>query len=253
MQILIIEDEYHAVKYLSNLMMKVIPDVQILETIDSIAETVDWLKTHPTPDLIFMDIQLADGLSFSIFNKIKVKSPVIFTTAFDQYTLQAFKINSIDYLLKPIDAVELKSAIDKYHEIYDKKFGFDSESLRQIMENFQSKKAFRQRFLIKKGKDFIYLPVQNVAYLYSENGLTFLMEKNKKRHLLDITLDVLEKELDGNDFYRINRKQIIHIQSVCKIFSYFNSRLKLQLIPENKEEVIVSRERVKEFKGWLDR
>ncbi len=253
MKILIIEDEYHAQKYLSNLLKEVIPSAQILDMLDSVEDAVDWFKNNATPDLIFMDIQLADGLSFTIFKKVEVNAPVIFTTAFDQYTLQAFKVNSVDYLLKPVDEVDLKKAVDKYHHIYDNKESYNQESLLKVINSFQQKENFRQRFLIKQGKDFIYLPVEKIAYLYSTDGMTFIMDMQNKRHLVDTTLDNVHKELNAKNFFRINRKQIIHIQSVAKIFSYFNHRLKLDLKPESKVEAIVSRERVKDFKAWLDR
>ena len=253
MRLLIIEDEYHAQKYLSNLVKQVIPNAQILDMLDSVEDAVEWFENNTAPDLIFMDIQLADGLSFNIFKKVEVNAPVIFTTAFDQYTLQAFKVNSVDYLLKPIDEVDLKKAIDKYDQLYGNNQSFNRESLLKVINSFQQKENFRQRFLIKQGKDFIYLPVEEIAYLYSSDGMTFIMDTSKKRHLLDSTLDSIEKELNPKNFYRISRKQIIHIQAVAKIFSYFNHRLKLELKPESKVEAIVSRERVKEFKAWLDR
>ncbi len=253
MKILIIEDEYHAQKYLSNLLKKVIPTLHILDMLDSVEDAVDWFNSNASPDLIFMDIQLADGLSFSIFKKVEIDAPVIFTTAFDQYTLQAFKVNSVDYLLKPIDEVDLQKAIDKYQQIYGTNTTFNQASLVKVINSFQQKENFRQRFLIKQGKDFIYLPVEEVAYLYSSEGMTFIIDTRKKRHLLDTTLDAVEKELNPTNFYRISRKQIIHIQSVSKIFAYFNHRLKLELRPESKVEAIVSRERVKDFKAWLDK
>jgi len=253
MKLLIIEDEYHAQKYLSNLLKEVIPAAQILDMLDSVEDAVDWFKHNAAPDLIFMDIQLADGLSFNIFKKVEVNAPVIFTTAFDQYTLQAFKVNSVDYLLKPVDEVDLKKAVDKYHQIYDNKESYNQESLLKVINSFQQKENFRQRFLIKQGKDFIYLPVEEIAYLYSTDGMTFIVDTQKKRHLIDATLDNVQKELNAKNFFRISRKQIIHIQSVAKIFAYFNHRLKLDLKPESKVEAIVSRERVKDFKAWLDR
>lgn len=253
MKLLIIEDEYHAQKYLSNLLKQVIPSVQILDMLDSVEDAVDWFENNTVPDLIFMDIQLADGLSFNIFKKVEVNAPVIFTTAFDQYTLQAFKVNSVDYLLKPVDEVDLKTALDKFHKVYDNKKSYNQESLLKVINSFQQKENFRQRFLIKQGKDFIYLPVEEIAYLYSADGMTFIIDTHKKRHLIDTTLDNVEKELNPKNFFRISRRQIIHIQSVAKIFSYFNHRLKLDLQPESKVEAIVSRERVKDFKAWLDR
>ncbi|MEM1121138.1 MAG: LytTR family DNA-binding domain-containing protein [Bacteroidota bacterium] len=253
MKILIVEDEYHAQKYLSNLIKQVVTSAQILDMLDSVEDAVDWFQNNAAPDLIFMDIQLADGLSFNIFKKVEVNAPVIFTTAFDQYTLQAFKVNSVDYLLKPIDEIELKKAMDKYDQLYGNNQVFNRESLLKVINSFQQKDNFRQRFLIKQGKDYIYLPIEDIAYFYSADGMTFAIDTHKKRHLLDSTLDNIDKELNPKNFFRISRKQIVHIQSVAKIFAYFNHRLKLDLKPESKVEAVVSRERVKEFKAWLDR
>jgi len=253
MKILIIEDEFHAVKYLSSIIGKVIPTAQIVDNIDSVSDAVEWFTNNPSPDLIFMDIQLADGLSFSIFDKVQVPAPVIFTTAFDQYTLQAFKTNSVDYLLKPVDEEELKMAVEKFQNIYQKDDENPNDSLLTVLRNLQQKNNFRQRFLVKQGKDLFYIPIKEAAYLYSEDGLTFLMDIFNKRHLLNTTLDNLEGELDSNEFFRISRKQIIHIGCVQKIQPHFNHRLVVQTQPSSKVEAIVSRERVKDFKSWLDR
>ena len=253
MNILIIEDEYHAVKYLSGLIKQVIPNAQVVESIDSISDAVDWFNNNAAPDLIFMDIQLADGLSFSIFNKVKVTAPVIFTTAFDQYTLRAFKTNSVDYLLKPIDEQELKQAVDKYHTIYTSSNTFQTDSLRAVLESLQEKKTARQRFLVKQGKDMLYIPIKEVAYLYSEAGITFLMDIFNKRFIINTTLDAVEPELDENAFFRISRKQIVHIGCVRKIQPYLNHRLSVVTQPASRVEAVVSRERVKHFKEWLDR
>jgi len=253
MKILLIEDEYHAQEYLTGLLKEVAPTVEILAKIDSVEDAVNWFENNPDPDLIFMDIQLADGLSFSIFKKVKVNAPTIFVTAFDKYTLEAFKVNSIDYLLKPVDAQELQNALDKYQRIHTSKHGFDADSLQKALARFSPKNNFRQRFLIKQGKDFIYVPTKNIAYFYSEDSLTFLMDRQNKRHLLEAPLDQIEKELDPDQFFRINRKQIVHIESIQKIFSFFNNRLKLNLTPDNKLEAVVSRERVKHFKEWVGR
>ncbi len=253
MNILLIEDEYHAQEYLAGLLKKIAPTSEILAKIDSVEDAVDWFKNNPDPDLIFMDIQLADGLSFSIFEKVKVNAPTIFITAFDKYTLQAFKVNSIDYLLKPVDTEELQNALTKYQEIHSNKNGFDTDSLQRALSQISQKNNFRQRFLIKQGKDFIYVPTENIAYLYSEDSFTFLVDAQNKRHLLESSLDQIEKEIDPDQFFRINRKQIVHIQSIQKIFSFFNNRLKLNLNPESKTEAIVSRERVRSFKEWAGR
>ena len=253
MKILLIEDEYHAQKYLIGLLKEVAPTSKILAKLDSVEDAVCWLQNNPAPDLIFMDIQLADGLSFSIFKQVKISTPTIFVTAFDKYTLQAFKVNSIDYLLKPIDKEELQNAIDKYQDFFVGKNNFDTDSLQKALSQLSPKNNFRQRFLIKQGKDFIYVLTEKIAYLYSEDSLTFLVDRQNKRHLIEASLDQIEKDLDPNYFFRINRKQIVHIESIQKIFSFFNSRLKLSLVPERNLEAVVSRERVKLFKSWIGR
>jgi len=251
MQVLIIEDEYHAARRLEKLLLELQPDIQILATIDSIEDAVNWLQQNPEPELAFMDIQLADGLSFEIFKQIKFTAPVIFTTAFDQYTLQAFKVNSIDYLLKPIEEEELATAIQKFQTLFDQNQPFDSQSLMQAIQSFQTQKSFKQRFLLKQGQSWHYLPITDVAYLYSEDSMTFLVDLSGKRHLLNTSLEQLQDQLDPNFFFRINRSQMIHIQSVRKVDNWFNHRVKVQLEPDTGGEYVVSRNRVKGFKEWL--
>ncbi len=252
MQVLIIEDEFHAVKYLSGLLQEIEPDIEILTNLDTVRDSVQWLQNNAAPDLIFMDIQLADGLSFDIFRQIEVPAPVIFTTAFDQYTLRAFKINSIDYLLKPIEEEELAAALKKFKQYHQPQA---QQGLQELVASLQlQQKAFRQRFLIKQGKNWGYLPVSEIAYIYSDEGITFAMDQQGKRFVLESTLDRIQDELDPRNFYRINRAQIIHISAISSINNWFNHRLKLDIRPDNKElESIVSRDRVKGFKAWLDR
>lgn len=252
MRVLIIEDEYHAVQYLSGLLRQVEPDIQILDTLDSVEESSQWLQNHPRPDLIFMDIQLADGLSFDIFRQAQVDAPVIFTTAFDQYTLRAFKINSIDYLLKPIEEKELSAALQKYRQYHRQPQHSWQELIASL--NIQQGDSYRQRFLTKQGKSLSYLLVQDVAHLYSDDGITFAIDKKGRRFVIDSTLDKIQQELDPKDFFRINRGQIIHLQAIQQIHSWFNHRLKIDLQPAPGElENVVSRDRVKAFKAWLDR
>ncbi len=253
MNVLIIEDEFHAAKRLKKILLELRSTIQILNTIDSVEDTVEWLQQSPKLDLIFMDIQLADGLSFEIFKQVELNTPVIFTTAYDQYTLRAFKVNSIDYLLKPIDQEELATAIGKFEELTTKASSlFDSESLRQILDTFRSNKTYKQRFLLKQGQAWQYLPVSDVAYIYSEESLTFAIDLQGKRHLINTSLDQLQEELDPNLFFRINRAQIIHIQAIKKVESWFNHRVRVYLQSDSSLEHVVSRNRVKKFKGWLD-
>lgn len=252
MKVLIIEDEFHAVKYLSGLLEELIPDLQILATLDTVEESVEWFQSHPSPELVFMDIQLADGLSFDIFRHVEVSAPVIFTTAFDQYTLRAFKLNSIDYLLKPVEKEELEAALAKYSKYHQARPTTDWQQLIANLPIHQ-KDAYRQRFLTKQGKSLTYLLASDIAYLYSDEGITFAIDKKGKRFVLDTTIDRLQNELDPKDFFRINRGQIVHINSIQQIDNWFSHRLKIKVAPENSTmEHVVSRDRVKDFKAWLD-
>ncbi|MEM6965994.1 MAG: LytTR family DNA-binding domain-containing protein [Bacteroidota bacterium] len=252
MKTLIIEDERPAALRLTKLIQKAAPHADIVEVIDSVEASVKWLNHFEQPDLIFMDIQLADGLSFDIFQQTIIKSPVIFTTAYDQYTLKAFKVNSVDYLLKPIDPDELKKALTKYEQIYHQPQQYDQSAIYQLIQNIQKKK-YKERFLVKTGQQFSYVPINDIAYFYSEDKVVCAQNNNGKRHILDYTLDQLEDCLDPDAFFRINRKYITKLSAIKKINTYFNSRLKLQLLPAPNAEVIVSRERVGNFKNWLDK
>ena len=248
--ILIIEDEHYAAKRLQTLLAECMSDAHILGVCDSIEDSVEFLKNKPKPDLIFMDIQLADGLSFDIFKQVEVTSPIIFSTAFDEYTLQAFKVNSIDYLLKPVDNKELVAALEKFKTLHQNEV--HPKNWQELLQAFQQpKKAYKTRFLVKSGQEFIRLNVENIAYYYSEDGLTFAVSKQGKRHIIDPTLDLLTEQINPEFFYRINRKQIVQIDSIEKIHTYFNNRLKLELKPALTDDVIVSRERVKDFKNWI--
>ncbi len=252
MNILIIEDELPAARRLRSLVEKLKIQASILEVIDSVEDAVDWFQKQVKPDLIFMDIQLADGLSFDIFNQVEVKAPVIFTTAFDQYALKAFKVNSIDYLLKPIDPQELELAFEKYQKHYQQNAVYDYQSIRQLMEQMVNR-SYKERFLVKMGQQLSYLPVEDIAYFYSEDGLVHALDKKGKRYIIDFTLDQLEEVLQPDNFFRINRKVITGLKAINKIHTYFNSRLKLELQPSVLDEVIVSRDRVPDFKQWLDK
>ncbi len=252
MKILILEDEYHAAQLLKRLILQIEPQTQILAVLDSLEETTKWFAIHPMPDLIFMDIQLADGLSLEIFQQVNISCPVIFTTAYDQYSLQAFKVNSVDYLLKPVDKEELGAALKKYHQ-YHQSQRIDPLQLQLLLQNIRQEQNYKSRFLIKQGQTWHYLTAEEVAYIYAEDGLVFLMDKKGKRHLLETTLEELALELNPDHFFRINRKQIVHFQAISEIHPFFNHRLKLSLRPESKLENIVVRDKVKTFKAWLDR
>jgi len=250
-KVLIIEDEQPAAKRIKKLVTDLDSNIEIIEVIDSVEDAVDWFKNNEKPDLAFFDIQLADGLSFSIFEKAEVTCPVIFTTAYDQYAIKAFKVNSIDYLLKPIEPEALQNAWQKFQSL-SKDSGPNLQEMMTAFQQMNQKKNFKERFLIKKGDGFKYLTINEVAYFISDGGLTFLIDKTGKRYIVDDKMDSLESALDPHQFFRINRKFIIAENAVSKISNYFNSRLKLELSPVSKEEVIVARERVGEFKKWLN-
>ena len=251
MKVLIIEDEIPAAKRLSNLVHQFKPEAQILEVIDSVDGAVKWLNTFEKPDLLFMDIQLSDGLSFDIFNHTEIQSPIIFTTAYDQYTLKAFKVNSVDYLLKPIDPDELEKAFLKFDKIYRQPQAYDRSAIENLLK-VMTQKEYKSRFVVKVGQQLTYISVEDISYFYSDDGLLCAKTNNGKRHILDYTLDQLEQVLDPSEFFRINRKIITRINAINKIHTYFNSRLKLELNPKTELEVIVSRDRVNDFKKWLD-
>lgn len=253
MRILIIEDEHYAAKRMQNLLLNQLPDATILAVIDTVEDAVSWLSSHVEPNLIFMDIQLADGLSFQIFEEIKVQCPIIFTTAFDEYALNAFKVNSIDYLLKPIEELALKNALDKYQKF------FPSASAQQIdwngitKEVFKNKGQYKSRFLIKTGQSYAYLNTGDIQYLFSEDGLSFACDEKGKKYLIDQSLDKIEDTLDPDQFFKISRKHIIALQAISKVHPYLNGRLKLELNLKSDKEFIVSRDKSKDFKSWLDK
>lgn len=255
MKILIIEDETLAAERLKDLIYKYDATIELLETLDSVEETVDWLNANDSPDLLFLDIQLADGLSFDIFDAVEVTTPVIFTTAFDEYALRAFKVNSIDYLLKPIDYEELIVAIDKYKKQFQRTATPlpNWSILQETLKAIQTKKNYKTRFAVKTGHRLRSIPIAEVAYFYSEDKISWLKTMGGKKYAVDYTLDQLTELLNPNNFFRLNRKYITAIEAIKEVVSYSNSRLKVQLSDTPKNELIlISREKVNNFKKWLD-
>lgn len=256
MNVLIIEDEELAAKRLEKLILTVDNNINIITTLESIEESVEWFKNNKHPDLIFLDIQLSDGLSFNIFKLIEVNSPVIFTTAYDEYALKAFEINSIDYLLKPIDIEKLNLSIDKYHKLKDnysnKNINIDINKI--IADLTIDKKTYKSRFLINKADSLLIVKTNDIAYFYSEQKATFIITKDKQRHIISDSLDNINKSLDPLLFFRINRQFIVSINSIAKINNYFNYKLKLELMPKSmSEETVISKANVKGFKEWIGR
>ncbi len=251
MKVIIIEDEQPAALQLKKLLTQTDPSVSVIEIIDSVEASVKWLQTFPAPDAIFMDIQIADGLSFDIFNHVNIQSPVVFTTAFDQYAIKAFKVNAVDYLLKPIDEDELGEVLDKLKKKKGETIPFDNSLfLKNLLQDF-TKKDYKERFLIKNGQNLTSIDVFDIAYFFSEDGINQFYVFSNKKHIVENTLDELESFLNPKDFFRINRKFIVSIKAIQKISPHFNSRLKLSLTPQYKDEILVARERVSDFKAWL--
>ena len=253
MNVLIIEDEPQAAQRLETLIKKLVPNIAVLAKIDTITKSVEWIKSHPAPDLIFMDIQLADGISFQIFEQCEVKSPVIFTTAYDEYALKAFKVNSIDYILKPVDKDELEMALKKYHALVSggTKSTVKLDNIEQAIQMLTKK--YKTRFVIKVGEHLRSVEVTDILFFLSMEKATFCYTKDARKNILDFTLDQLEGLLDPAMYFRINRKYIVSTESIQDMISYTNSRLKLILKNSDDRDVIVARERVQEFKEWLDR
>jgi DNA-binding LytR/AlgR family response regulator len=249
MNCLIIEDEKVAAARLTVLIKKYDTSIDITEIVQSVKNTVQWLNTHQAPDLIFMDIQLADGLSFEIFEQTIVKTPVIFTTAFDEYALKAFKVNSIDYLLKPIDQNELNKAIDKFKENKT-----PNEIPAQVFDNILQSltKNYKNKFVIKLGEHIKVLTIDEVQCFYSMEKYTFLQNNSGRDYAIDYSLDQLQNLLDPARFFRINRKCIVSFSSISDIISYSNSRLRVKLNSNTSDDLIVSREKVQDFKKWLE-
>lgn len=253
MRILIIEDEPQAADRLESLVKQIRPAAFIVSKLDSVKRSVEWLKQNPGVDLIFMDIQLADGLSFLIFDEIEIKSPVIFTTAYNEYALKAFKVNSIDYILKPVDKDELAAAFRKYETLVGSSTPQEKmmESIGYAMQMLTKK--YKERFIIKVGEHLKSIEVVDILFFYSLEKATFAQTSEGRKHILDFTLDQLEGLVEPKRFFRINRKYIVAVDSIQDMISYTNSRLKLILKTSTDDEVIVARERVQEFKEWLDK
>ncbi len=251
MNVIIIEDEKPAARRLYRLLLNL--GIEAKTMLHSVAESVAWLSNNENPDLILLDIQLSDGLSFEIFEEIEVKSAIIFTTAFDEYALKAFKLNSVDYLLKPIDTDELKQAIEKYRQNNSKPtdLQFDVQQIKKMLVN-PFDKEYKKRFTIKVGQHLKIIPISEIACFYSENKATYIYTNESRNYLIDTTLEQLDESLNPIKFFRVNRKCTIHIEAIKDIISYSNSRLQIKLQNFPDLEIIVSRERVKDFKLWLE-
>jgi DNA-binding LytR/AlgR family response regulator len=252
MRILIVEDEELAVEKLKKTVMAVEKNAQITGVTNSITSTVDWLRNNPAPDLVLMDVELSDGQSFEIFSQVEVTTPVVFTTSYDEYAIKAFKVNSIDYLLKPVEEEDLKQALDKYRKMTAtiSPLPIDVTNLvRELQKQLHT--GYRTRFLVKQGQRLVSLDVNNIAYFFAEGRLSYAVTWDKHKYVVDFTMEELEAMLDPQQFFRANRAHLIHIKSVNQIHNYFNGKLKLELKPAGPDDVVISREKANDFKVWM--
>lgn len=249
MNIIILEDETRAANYLERLIQKVAPEMKVIAKLESVRDALTFLKNHLDVDLILSDVQLADGLSFEIFEQLEVKCPIIFTTAYDHYAIEAFKTNGIDYLLKPVEEDRLKKAIEKT------KMFSHSLALEKLLSvtSQANAKTYKSRFLVKVGDKIKSIPVEDIVAFYSLEKATFLHTNSNRDYCIDYSIDQLETLLDPEHCFRISRKYIVSIQACSNILAWTNSRLRLKIEGINDDDIIVARERVQDFKDWLDR
>ncbi|QDA61305.1 LytR/AlgR family response regulator transcription factor [Hymenobacter jejuensis] len=255
MKVLLLEDEYPAAERLQRLLHQAAPEAQVLTVLDSVTAAVAWLAANPAPDAILADIQLADGLSLEVFDRAVVSSPVIFTTAYDAYAIRAFKANSIDYLLKPIKLADLQAAFAKLRQ-----WGTPAASnpdptqrLERLLDSLpRPAQPFKTRFLVRSGEQLLPLPTEQVAWFQSRHEVTTLVATDGRRFVVDYTLEQLEQLLNPQQFFRLNRQFLAHLQAVQRLHPHFNGKLKLDLSPAPTDEVMVSREKAGAFKNWLE-
>jgi len=259
-RLIIIEDELHNSRMLNDLVEKLRPYWKVDAILESVEESVNWLRKNPAPDLLLVDIQLSDGTCFSIFQKVALdpSSKIVFTTAYDEYAIRAFKVNSIDYLLKPIKMEDLKVAFEKFEQLNAEKETrfqnsiFNKEQLKELVDSIiKGKKEYRTRFLISGVKSYTKLDTKDIAFIYSHNKITIAVDRSKREYVLEYSLEQLEEELDPRQFYRANRKIIVDIDAVRKVKNDTGGKLCLLTTPETDFEVTISRLKVSEFKNWL--
>lgn len=252
MRILLIEDETLAAERVQSLLQETGETMQVLAHLKSVETSVQWLSSNPHPDLIISDIRLLDGSCFEIFEQVSVTVPVIFTTAYDQYAMKAFEVNSVDYLLKPIEPEKLKLALEKV-KLRSQREHAQQPDYAALLKLLQaSQPTYKSRFMVRFGQKIVAVPIEKVAYFFSENKLTFLVTHDQKKYPLDQPLDELTAVLDPRIFFKANRQFIITFQSIAEIHPYFKGRIKLMLSPVSTEEVVISSERSPEFKKWID-
>jgi two-component system LytT family response regulator len=250
MKAVIVEDEVIAAQNLQRLIAQVNSNIEIIAVLKSIEESVEWFSSHPSPDLVFMDIHLSDGSSFSIFEKVKIQAPVIFTTAYDEYALKAFEVNSIDYILKPINLKDLERAIEKFSH-FNKTKSSNEDVIANMLSMFQKEKTvYKSNFLIPNKDKFIPLSVNDIAYIYSENKIAKIVTLDNRTYYENDSLDKMQQQIDPSKFFRANRQYIISHKAIKDISVWFDSKLSVNLVVDVPEKIIVSRTRVTEFKEW---
>ena len=254
MRILIIEDEHHAVKQLQALIRETIEDPEIIEVLDTVDGSISFLKQNPDLDLIFLDIYLADSISFEIFQEVQVDIPIIFTTAYDEYAMQAFDLNSIDYLLKPIRKVRFQKAMDKFHRLADRrKLVMDEETIKRILAGMNDQQSYREHFLLSHRDRLVPVSADEFAWFEIRNEVVRGMTTDLRQFIMDESLQELEEQLNPQQFYRANRQVIINRDAIKYIEPYFNGRLLVTLTHPPEEDIIISKARAGEFKLWMDR
>jgi len=252
MKVLIIEDEAPAFRRLEKILLELDPTIEIVEVLDSVEDSVKWINNHQQPDLALMDIQISDGISFQIFDRTTVKFPVIFTTAFDEYLLRAFKVNSIDYLLKPIKKEELESAITKYKNL-KAAFCTGQPDLTNLLKSISlTETRYKSRFLVKQGEKMLSIRVEDVVCFQSKHGVVHIVTKHKHTYLTDFTLDELVDQLDPVDFFRANRQFILNADHITTVHRHFKGKLLVEISVPREDQILVSSEKASAFKGWLD-
>lgn len=251
MKVLIIEDEAPAFRRLQKILEEIEPGVEIVEVIDSVEDAVKFIRNHQEPDLYFMDIQLSDGISFQIFEQVKITRPVIFTTAFDEYMLRAFKVNSIDYLLKPIKAEDMQASLQKFKSL-KAAFSGQSMDIQEVLSQIRlTEKSYKTRFLVKMGDKMLAVETSNIAYFFTKHGVVHLMTQAGKTYLMDQSMEEIQSQLDPQRFYRANRQFILHFDSIAAVHRYHKGKLLAEVKPEAGEEVIISAEKAADFKSWM--
>lgn len=250
MNILIIEDEALSARRLKTMVTELDPSFRVIDVTESVQTSVAWLRSHPAPDLILMDIELTDGKSFDIFDRVPVTSPVIFVTAYDEYAIRAFRVNSVDYLLKPVKQEELARSVEKLRQM-QQAFGRSTIDIQSLVQTLQNPARYRERFLVRQGDRMIPVDTQDIAYIQSKDKVNTIYTFRNESYSIDQSLEDIEQTLDPKQFFRANRQYIVNADAVEKVHFWFSSKLKVEVKPRSQEDIIVSREKAMAFKSWL--